>query len=147
MRCDSVKQWGMGDETGAQMNDWQPTGFLRGLSSGWLCFLRRFPPSGHPGLTHVAGPRHHRLEFRDDSGRLRGGLVLVNGQLLMETDPLFRRRGICSALLDEAHRLGLMADIDVTRQVYTRAGWACMSRYLQPVAARERPNALAAALA
>ena len=39
MRCDSVKQWGMGDETGAQMNDWQPTGFLRGLSTGWLCFL------------------------------------------------------------------------------------------------------------
>lgn len=57
--------------------------------------------------------------------------MLVRGRGLLEVHPRFRRRGIGSRSLEEAHTLGLLAAFDFTRQAYTRAGWAVVRRYLQ----------------
>lgn len=95
---------------------------------GVLCGSRWTGPSGVAFYSDDEGTK--LLEYRDDQGLLRGVLCLYgSGELLLMTDPKFRRRGICTSLLQEADRQGF--DINFDRQAYTRAGYLTVKKFLR----------------
>lgn len=106
----------------------------------WTSQKRQYPPSGETGIGYFAGETEYGvvdcLLWRDQMGILRGVLNHYSfptpfgehaGSVNIYVDPLFRRRGVATMLLDEARTRWV---IDVEAQTYTEAGADFMVAYL-----------------
>jgi len=107
----------------------------------WGNVSARLPANGPAGISFDRDWRGTIvLQYRDEQGRLRGMLCrygeLVSGEnrpgeTLTIVDPECRRRGIGTALHQEARRLGI--HIDYRAQTYSSEWWAraLMRRFLE----------------
>jgi ribosomal protein S18 acetylase RimI-like enzyme len=118
-----------------------------GLERTWETMQALCASTGPPGISHwsktiKAGEttlHGHVLEYRDQQGRLVGGLQLHIMQMGRETstptvhsvvvDPGFRRQGIATQLAREALRR--WPDLDLFTQQYTEDGAAFVNRFLE----------------
>ena len=106
----------------------------------WAGQAAQYPPAGAPGIGYFAGDAGYDqpvdcLLWRDTTGTLRGILNHYPidmppwekaGNLTMLVQPGWRRRGIGSALLDEARRRW---PVDLGVQTYTDDGRRFIAAY------------------